>query len=409
MRWAATDTVSNQYYKGKSREDTKIQRLGCKLSRRFFFFIASFLVLFAALTEIFPFGPAAFCQTPIRYFPLPLPLPVPLPLPLPPPPPLPASSTTPVKVFLSTRLPLTPWALDGIRRLLERDLAHPVTLLPHPASTTWSPEDLAGDVRLLNDDGKAPSGFLQPVKPVGSPLVLVWLMAYHPDLLQCVASAPPVQVITWFETLRALREIAPERFPWFESLYQPQTLLHLEAALEGVVLPPPPPLLNRDRAHKQEPGIMGILHRAFEDNLLNPLAIEADENLAFDVFEAGDAVFSTFWMPLEVVIPLIRPPLRSFNVRHPVGIPGVAIASGEEQKSLFMAVPGLNGPTAIPLRTLHLLALNAAKSHEPAASYSFAVPLPEEMTFITESEEKEAAWIARRYPLLYGKLIRGEP
>lgn len=307
--------------------------------------------------------------------------------------------SNPAQVFLPTRMSLPPLALGSLRELLERRLGRSVSLLLRPASSAFSLEDISSQTLLLTEFGAVPQGFPLACSPASLSCAMAWVLAAHRSIFERVASAPPRTIDNLFELMNRAR-ILKEReqpgdvtYPWFESLFFPPTLYHLDHFSHDW----------RERGGTSpSAGTAGLLHLAMAEGILNPLSVEADENLANEVFEAGDSIFNTMWFPID---------------------PAHADISGMVASDLvFFPFPGIDGPVEVPRVDLRLLVPNGGPDW--AMLHPTALPsVPQQRegdlsrvclgyaswTWLLCDAAEEAEWTSVRFPSLYGKLIRGEP
>ncbi len=272
-------------------------------------------------------------------------------------------------VVLPSRVNLVPWVLDAVRRILERGLNRTIALSVRPAAGFSADEPGLERSWLLLEDGDPP-----PVgrEATGLRLSLHWVLGVRADLLAPVASAGPTTLSEFREILVRLRARPAPVFPWFESLYSPMTLRCFEVAWATGV---------------PEQGFTALpfLQHALDQKLLNPFSIDADEALAFDVFEAGDTVFATMWVPGEAL---------------PVG----SLLRGTLTRALFMPLPGPQGPAPVPRLdfTLWTPVGRAAPVLAPGVITASA-------PFVARPLEArlDERWIRFAFPEAYDRLVRG--
>jgi hypothetical protein len=323
------------------------------------------------------------------------------------------------QIYLPTRLPFVSQTLDETRKILEHKLGgRRVALTVHslfsaPGSDREAEDGRGGPSLLLVETG-AEIG----VVPAGAHLTpitmdFLWLFGIHEDLMCEVGVALPTTTTEWASAMSALRARDPFKYPWFSSLYSHHTLLRLQDVLEGPADSPAQGATgtasgNDPVAARFEPpdfwrraSPLEIIQQCFDSGFLNPLTIESDEALAFEVFEARDAVFTTVWLPREALASdsslrksLGNPVFLPFPARdpeHPTAVPVVRyrlwcvdeVLVAREPR-LSATIPGNNDPgegRGIPQFPLERLCSYAA----------------------------DLAWITGEYPSLYDRLVTGEP
>ena len=296
-----------------------------------------------------------------------------------------------VTVLFPCRFSLPAKILDLIKRDLEKSIRRKTLLQVYPVtSATLLPAWSAGTCLLLEDGFPRPSA-TEGWRPASCSIMLGWGLVVRADVL----ASPGIRLGSdrdqFLQTLRRTKEQHPERFPWFEALFSEQSLLSLRKALGADTLANGG-AASADRSAGEDwhtGGVMRFLQGALDAKLLNPLSIEADENLAFEVLDAGDAACSTLWAPLwafdspergrdimasAVMIPFPQPPAAV-----PV-VPTVLFR-------LWTREPGLSG------------AGEARVASTTADGRRHLVPV--DVHFDLE-------WIRTRFSPLYDRLIMGD-
>ncbi|MGM0600645.1 MAG: hypothetical protein ACQETH_12615, partial [Candidatus Rifleibacteriota bacterium] len=126
---------------------------------------------------------------------------------------------------------------------------------------------------------------------------LVWLMLVKEEFYRQLDSKE-VNLLNFFHILESDFCKNNYKYPWFESLYSKNTLLNFinvlgEAKNRGT---------NKKKSFARQDGAIKILYRAIEEGVLNPLSLEASQQLALSVFRANDSVCCTLWVPYDLLI-----------------------------------------------------------------------------------------------------------
>jgi len=278
-----------------------------------------------------------------------------------------------LKILMPSRLNLPSWILDSLRKSLGKTLSHEVTLHLRPVGSDIGPVDVASVPLLLIEEGTNLASVTSSLRPTPVTLDLFWVLGTRIDLLSPLASAPPRTMHEFNSILEQLQRRNPERFPWFESLEAPMTLYKLRQALRTGA---------RDTAAHQ-------LQQALDRKWLNPFSLESDESLAYEVFEAGDAIFTSLW------------------------VPGNAIASPPERqnrKVIYSPFPGENGPAPVPQIKLRLWTNrdDPRWSRRPGTAFSLTPDLAEAV-FLPCDIPSERFWVRHDSSRFFNRLIEGKP
>ncbi|HNW37159.1 MAG TPA: hypothetical protein PKM25_19615 [Candidatus Ozemobacteraceae bacterium] len=278
-----------------------------------------------------------------------------------------------LRILMPSRLNLPSWILDSLRKRLEKTLSHEVTLHLRPVASDLGPVDVASVPLLLIEEGTNLASVTSSLRPTPVTLDLFWMLGTRIDLLSPLASAPPRTMSEFNVLLEQLGKRHPERFPWFESLESPMTLYRLKQAL------------RRDSPD----SAAQLLQLALDRKWLNPFSLESDESLAYEVFEAGDAVFASLWVPGEAI----------------ASMPGRL-----DRKIIFSPFPGESGPTPVPHVTLRLWA--DRDDSRWSRTYQPAFPLAPDLleaVFLPCNIPAERLWVRRDSSRFFNRLIEGEP
>jgi|GEM_PF-818737 len=298
------------------------------------------------------------------------------------------AATEALQIVIPSRLPLLPKTLDTLRRKLNHDLKHKVSLSFRQISTAFTPDDVSSGTLILAEEGFIPDPAKFDLRKTNWRITFVWVLAVKEDMLSNIASSCPGDLDSFMGQLAELKKIHPESFPWFESLNSPNTMLRLERAMS-------PNGDNRSTfvsVHEAASGTfknaVKVLQKALDEKLLNPLSLEADETLSCEVYEAGDSVFSSMWM------------FEDFLASGP----RLLVAF---KNTLFFPFPGPDGKTSLPKIKFHLWV--PSKILE-IASDNIKLSSTAEAKEIGECDfAQETAWIKENFSMLYDELLRGEP
>lgn len=278
-----------------------------------------------------------------------------------------------LQILMPSRLNFPAWILDSLRHRIEALLDHEVSLQLLPTSSELGPVDVASVPLVLIEEGTHLASVAANMRPTPITLDVFWVLGTRMDLLAPVASAPPSSLPEFQALLEKLHQQNLEHYPWFESLEAPLTLFRLRHAMRtGPV-----------------DFTASLLQEALDRKWLNPYSLESDESLAYEVFEAGDAVFTSLWIPADVI---------------------ASPSTGENRTIRFTPFPGPKGPTPIPHIQLRLWADHQdsrwsgkpRKPFVPAREISDAVFLPCDIP-------SERLWVRRDGSRFFNRLIEGEP
>jgi len=276
-------------------------------------------------------------------------------------------------VIMPSRVNLVPWTLDTVKRVLERDISRKVSLsVRSDVGFHWPDPSASGAWLLLEEGVKAPVD----LKFTGIRLSLLWMMAVRSEMLSSVASKCPSRLDEFFKALDALKKNSPGVFPWFESLYSAETLRCFTVAFA---------IPNGSEDAEIASQSLKVFHQALDGRLLNPLSIESDEGLAFDVFEARDSVFSSMWVVEESWTP-------------------TSLLKGTLAGTFFVPVPGIARPSPVPQMQFSLwsreqIPIGGIRQRLEIASFPYPV--------IRLDSKAESAWKRDTFSSVYDQLIQG--
>ncbi|HOT27256.1 MAG TPA: hypothetical protein PLU72_03635 [Candidatus Ozemobacteraceae bacterium] len=278
-----------------------------------------------------------------------------------------------IEILMPSRLNFPSWVLDSLRKRIGTLLAHEVSLHLLPISAESGPVDVASVPLLLIEEGTHLASVAAEMRPTPITLHVFWMLGTRMERLAGIASAPPATLREFYDLLEQLRLRNPDHYPWFESLEAPLTLYRLRQAMRK----------------GPEDVTPTHLQNALDRKWLNPYSLESDESLAHEVFEAGDAVFSSLWVPGDAVASSVF--VATCGIR-------------------FSPFPGPDGPTAVPHIRLRLW----ANREDPRWSGRAVAPfLPsreiEGAVFLPCDILSERLWVKREGSRYFNRLIEGEP
>ncbi len=297
----------------------------------------------------------------------------------------PATNKPVIKVSLVSRLEFAPELLDLIRNSLSQKLGAPCTLFFQPIEEIASFSPHKNFNQILVESG-IPENLLPPGFYKGNDyLELVWLLSVSGNAYAKIKGGS-LSTREFVELLAELKTRNPHKFPWFEPLCSKVTLrnfcrLFTEKADARI------PKNSVVKPLWLENQAIAFLYRAIESEYLNPWSVEADAAMAASVFAAGDADFSTCWIPLEYL-------LQQQNREEKPG------------KTWFIPFPAFAGEGLVPRIRLNLWLSQPLERPEnrsespglPVASYSF----------IDLDYGEDMNWIKKNFSNKYDSLIMGD-
>jgi len=225
---------------------------------------------------------------------------------------------------------------------------------------------------------------LPGLMPLPLTVELRWMLSLWRTPLEQTGeiSLPIADLPSFLATCRLLRSRSPSTFPWFQGLYDPGTLCRLEEALGKS-------RLQTRGSGSGAGGLLAVLNLAVEENLLNPLSLEADSALAFEVFEAGDCVMTGMW-----VLPSMVAPTSTLRQRLPT--------------LAFQPFPRPIGGAQVPSLSLRLFAPEALIPQIASESFEVDQMSASATRIMRVQVRDDRDWEKQQYPQLYNRLIRGE-
>lgn len=281
------------------------------------------------------------------------------------------------RTTLIAGIEFVPEILEMIRQSLQRKISRPVSLAYQPLEKDFSQVSRRGSEILLVEDGFATATIPLDYEPTDKEIELVWLMVFGEKFRNISGS---MESLAGFgEALLTMKAENAQVYPWFESLYSPNTLLNFNKVFADS---------GSGKGYKKmdfwrQPDMVKMLYRAMEQGLLNPLSVEADQALAVKVFLAGDAQCFTVWVPAEF---LQHPQLaRSFF--------------GEVELAAF---PGKS------VALMPRLSLRLWKTDESEIVWNETHLATSTINFIDGNFDKDQLWKQEKFGPIYDRLIMGD-
>ncbi|MDD3146716.1 MAG: hypothetical protein PHD82_05395 [Candidatus Riflebacteria bacterium] len=288
-------------------------------------------------------------------------------------------------VSLFSRLDFAPALLEMISIELKQKTGRQFSLIVRPVESANA--SAAGELNdyLLVEDGIARSSLPPEIESTGISIKLIWAMAVRNEVSHLFTK----KIITLqdFGTiLNELKKRFPDRFPWFEGL------LSRNSARNFCLL------LGEKKRHKYSRNLImqpfwkqlhaaAILSRAIETEVLNPLSVEADLSLAMEVFEAGDAMFVSHWVP------------ESVFSGSPEVWPG-------HKSGFLIPFPCLDGLARLPVLSLRLWKTSRASTVNNLNMNTVSDASLSSM--IRLNYASETVWLEKNFAQFYDSLIVGD-
>jgi hypothetical protein len=207
-----------------------------------------------------------------------------------------SASNDPCRIIMVSRIDFVPEVLEMVHKSLRRRTRQNISLVYHPFKQKL---DIEGDLRnsyLLIEKGFEDLYNLENFFPTDMALQLAWVLIAKKDFAAKI-DQNNFNLAAFGEALKAQKGEASHTYPWFEALYTKDTLLNITSALDAL----PVATFTQNLHFWQQKNAIGVLCKAMEHGLLNPLSVEADQILATKVFLAADSVCFTSWVPIEVL------------------------------------------------------------------------------------------------------------
>jgi hypothetical protein len=286
-----------------------------------------------------------------------------------------------IRACLVSRLEFSPTLLDMIRRVLSEKTKMDCSLTFQNTDNASSAGNSEFDILVIEKGINSinTSGFTSSDKHVE----LVWVMAARGRALPLVNS----RFITrreFVEILETLKKESPDRFPWFEALCSRITWRNFCLLLDHDTA-------GNKSSHKPlwlENNATSFLYRLIENELLNPLSVEADVSLAESVFYADDACFFSCWTEASRLT-------DQFNE-------GMGL-----QRVFHFPFPASDEKPVVPrikLEIWHKTSDRQAPSSVSNASSTFILPF----AFIDLDYAADMQWIEKNFSEKYDSLIMGD-
>ena len=288
-------------------------------------------------------------------------------------------------IWVVTRAELGPWALEALQHRLEQQLGAGMSVTFRKVNGERSLDEIPSGTWILGEPESPEITGLTGFASTPLRQDLWWMLGVWRSQVERHAGVtlPLADLQTFIEVCRSSRGRVSDAFPWFQGLYDPGTLHRLEDVLgRGTPSTTASNVL-------QKGGLLAILNLAVEENLLNPLSLEADSSLAFEVFEAGDCAFSGMW-----VLPSMVREDSALRRRLP--------------DLHFQAFPGPAGEAPVACISLRLFVPEAVIASWPTTLTAEALPSTRTVNLSPVMSQVEQDWEKKQFPKLYNRLIRGD-
>ncbi len=288
-----------------------------------------------------------------------------------------------LRTGIISRIEFAPAVLDSIRHELNAATGSFSTSLSFIPLEEYnkSCHDSGFDF-LLVEKGLATDDLKNSYSSSGNSLLMSWVLAARNKALE-LTGGDLKNLRQFTEILKTLKTESPHKFPWFEPLGTRAAMINFCRILGEA----PTETIEKNKSEQpawQEKSAIGFLYRCIEEEVLNPMSVEADIALANSVFIADDTYFSTTWLPLRQLI----------NQQ-----------ANKKTNNGYIVFPDFHGKKKIPTITLDLwyrkgLAVTIA-SLTPEFYDSFSDKLLE-MDYETDQK-----WFNEKYQNQYDALIMG--
>jgi hypothetical protein len=287
----------------------------------------------------------------------------------------------PYRVIFISRVDFVPEILEMVRFSLGNRTGQEISLIYHPFNEKLKIEGNLKNSYLLVEKGFEKQLELKNYEPVDMALQLAWVVVTRQKLFNLL-DRPNVNLENFGKALIKLKSESPYSYPWFEAIYSKDTLYNFYLTLSEKK--------TSSSAAKtpfwQQKNAAGVLCRAMEQGLLNPLSVEADQTLSTKVFLASDSVCFTSWIPIEFLT-------------------NSKIVAGFFPDSAVIPFPGRDGPAVVPVLSFSLWQRRSVEKiefkNQPRKDIIG-------MTFSNQNLEPYLEWINKEFSIQYDRLIMGD-
>jgi len=275
------------------------------------------------------------------------------------------------RIGIASRIEFAPLVLDMVREELSKKLLSFPATLSFIAPDDFQKPDFNPDFDcILVENGLSTEHVSSSFRNSGINIVMAWVLAVRGDAVK-LTSGRISNLQDFVDILKKLRSDSPYKFPWFEPLCS-------RAVMRNFCH-----IIGEASSDSSKRGAIGFLYQCIEEELLNPMSVEADLALANSVFHANDTFFSSTWVPLA----------RFFR------------NADLENDIQFLPFPDVAGQARLPVITLELW----QKQSLPAIA-SYGVSLPDDVSkdFLELDLASDSRWFNEKYQEQYDRLIMGD-
>lgn len=288
-------------------------------------------------------------------------------------------------VSLLSRIDFAPALLEMVSNELMHATGRQFSLIVRPVESQNASSASELNKYMLVEDGIDKS-FLPPDTELTDVSIrLIWALAVQ-KTIPPLAISRETTLEAFGRLLIDLRTRYPDKFPWFEGLLSRNTMRNFCLVL-GEKKSERYPKNISGQPFWEQPHATAVLYKAIEAELLNPLSVESDLSLAMEVFEAGDAMFVSHWVPESC-------------------FSGNSDAWPLLKSGFLVPFPRSDNSGRLPAITLHLWKAVGSPPVENIASASSndnEVP-----SIIKLNYASETAWIEKNFAQNYDALIVGD-
>lgn len=204
-------------------------------------------------------------------------------------------------VIMVSRLDFVPAMLEMVKLNLEHSLKTPISLTFQPVLNTNPIQLRRKPDLLLVENGFPIQSLPDDYQQIpNAEMSLVWVLGLNSKAAEFLGNKKIKNLKEFAQLLMKVKLAKPAMFPWFEAIFSKNTFFNLNSVLGE-------DMNTFSNSSEQRhfwncKGTVQILHQAMAEELLNPLSLEADELLAFDVFRSGDCIATSFWVPIDYII-----------------------------------------------------------------------------------------------------------